>query len=108
MDKILKVENLTKKFRNLYKESLGEQGSKISGGQIQRISLARSFYKDSQIYIFDEATNSLDNNTETKILNTVQKITKNKTLIIISHKIASLDFCDKVFRIKNGSLKRIR
>tara|TARA_B110000971_G_C20024078_1_gene507869 strand:+ start:528 stop:2252 length:1725 start_codon:yes stop_codon:yes gene_type:complete len=106
--KLSQLENLTKKFRNLYKESLGEQGSKISGGQIQRISLARSFYKDSQIYIFDEATNSLDNNTETKILNTVQKITKNKTLIIISHKIASLDFCDKVFRIKNGSLKRIR
>ena len=106
--KLSQLENLTKKFRNLYKESLGEQGSKISGGQIQRISLARSFYKDSEIYIFDEATNSLDNNTETKILNTVQKITKNKTLIIISHKIASLDFCDKVFRIKNGSLKRIR
>lgn len=106
--KLSQLENLTKKFRNLYKESLGEQGSKISGGQIQRISLARSFYKDSQIYIFDEATNSLDNNTETKILNTVQKITKNKTLIIISHKIASLDFCDKVFRMKNGSLKRIR
>ena len=106
--KLSQLENLTKKFRNLYKESLGEQGSKISGGQIQRISLARSFYKDSQIYIFDEATNSLDNNTETKILNTVQKITKNKTLIIISHKIASLDFCDKVFRIKNGSLKRIK
>ena len=106
--KLSQLENLTKKFRNLYKESLGEQGSKISGGQIQRISLARSFYKDSQIYIFDEATNSLDNNTETKILNTVQKITKNKTLIIISHKIASLEFCDKVFRMKNGSLKRIR
>ena len=106
--KLSQLENLTKKFRNLYKESLGEQGSKISGGQIQRIGIARSFYKDSQIYIFDEATNSLDNNTETKILNTVQKITKNKTLIIISHKIASLDFCDKVFRMKNGSLKRIR
>jgi|APSaa5957512493_1039668.scaffolds.fasta_scaffold04951_4 ATP-binding cassette, subfamily B, bacterial PglK len=54
------------------------------------------------------AINSLDNNTETKILNTVQKITKNKTLIIISHKITSLDFCDIVFRVKNGSLKRLR
>jgi ATP-binding cassette, subfamily B, bacterial PglK len=106
--KLSQLENLTKKFRNLYKESLGEQGSKISGGQIQRISLARSFYKDAQIYIFDEATNSLDNSTENKILSTVRKITKNKTLIIISHKIASLDFCDKVFRIKNGSLKKIR
>ena len=106
--KLSQLERLTNKFRNLYKESLGEQGSKVSGGQIQRISLARSFYKDAQIYIFDEATNSLDNSTENKILSTVRKITKNKTLIIISHKITSLDFCDKVFKIENGNLKKIR
>tara|TARA_A100001011_G_scaffold300224_1_gene313521 strand:- start:29547 stop:31271 length:1725 start_codon:yes stop_codon:yes gene_type:complete len=106
--KMSQLEKLTLNSRDIYNENLGEQGSKISGGQIQRISLARSFYKKSQIYIFDEATNSLDNITEKKVLNTVKKIVKRKTLIIISHKIATLGFCDNIFMIKNGTLKKVK
>lgn len=106
--KMSQLKKLTISPRDIYKENLGEQGSKISGGQIQRISLARSFYKDSQIYIFDEATNSLDDITEKKVLKTVKKIVKNKTLIIISHKKETLAFCNNIFIIKNSRLKKIK
>ena len=93
---------------NTLKNKLGEQGSKISGGQMQRVSIARSIYKNPLLYIFDEATNSLDYNTEKKILSTIKKIAKNKTIIIISHRVETLNFCDKIYQIKNSKLKKIK
>lgn len=102
------MKNQKNNARDLFRRNLGEEGTQISGGQMQRISIARSIYKDPDIYIFDEATNSLDKNTEKRILKTIKKITKNKTLLIISHKKETLKFCDTILSITNNTLKKIK
>ena len=86
---------------------IGELGSKLSGGQIQRIGIARALYKDPEILIFDEATNALDENTEMKILQSIEKIKKIKTIIIITHKKENLFFCDDKYLIVNQKIKPI-
>lgn len=95
-----------KRFDNV---TTGQDGINLSGGQIQRIGIARCLYKKSDLYIFDEATNALDSLTEKKIIRLIKKISKNKTLIIISHKIQNLLICNKLFALStNGHLKKIR
>lgn len=86
---------------------LGQNGINISGGQIQRVGIARCLYKDSELYVFDESTNSLDERTEKNILKVIKKISKNKTSIIISHKRKNLKICNKIFILKEGKLKKI-
>ena len=84
---------------------LGERGVRVSGGEKQRIGLARAIYQDKPIIVFDEATSSLDNQTEKNILNSIIKIKKEKTLIIIAHRLSTLKNCDKVIYIENGQVK---
>lgn len=81
---------------------VGEHGSLISWGQRQRIGIARSLYNNPSVLIFDEATSSLDPETEDEILREIQLLKKNLTLIFISHEKKSLKNCDKLFSIKNG------
>ena len=80
---------------------IGENASRISGGQKQRLGIARAFYRDPELIIFDEATTSLDKETEEQILNFIKSIKNSKTLIIISHDLNILDFCDYVYKIEN-------
>ena len=83
-------------------ESLvGENGIKLSGGQRQRICIARYLYFDREILIFDESTSSLDIETEKKIVNTIKKIKGDKTIIIVSHRLSALSFCDKFIKLEN-------
>ena len=82
-------------------KSLGELGSKISGGQAQRIGIARALYRKSEILIFDESFNSLDQKNYEQILNLINKLKKNKTIIIISHNNNDFLPCEKVYEIKN-------
>jgi len=95
------VNDLTKKDE----EIVGERGSKISGGQMQRIALARALYKGSDVLILDEATNALDEINENKILNILSKLKKNKLIIIISHNKKTLKICDRILSIKNMNLE---
>ena len=83
---------------------VGEQGVQISGGQKQRLGIANALYKDPDILIFDEPTSSLDDKTETKIMNLISNFKKNKTVIIISHKADKLKFCDEIYQISNSNL----
>ena len=83
---------------------VGEIGSKISGGQLQRIAIARAVYHDPSILIFDEATSALDSNTETKIIEDLKKMKGDKTIILVSHKKSTLQYCDQVIEIKNGKV----
>ena len=78
---------------------IGENGSKISGGEIQRICIARALYNYPELLILDEATSALDKNTENLILNNLFKI--KTTIIFISHKISSLKNCDKIYKVEN-------
>ena len=81
---------------------IGEKGSKISGGQILRVGLARAFYSKAEVFILDEFTSSLDEKLENEILDTIKKI--DKTFIIVSHKKNTLKFCDKIFELSNKKL----
>lgn len=82
---------------------IGENGSGLSEGQLQRISIARALYSDAPIILLDEATSALDENTEANVLKNIKEM-KNKTCIIITHKDAALKICDKHFRLTDGIL----
>ena len=84
---------------------IGEKGSKISGGEILRIGIARAYYSNPKIFIFDEFTSALDKLTENLILNSLDKI--KKTMIIVSHKENTLKISDKIYKLDNKKLKVI-
>ena len=84
---------------------LGEKGSQISGGQKQRIGIARALYKKSEMIVFDEATNALDENTELKIIELISKLSLDKTIILVTHNSKNLSICDHVYKLENGVLK---
>jgi ATP-binding cassette subfamily C protein len=83
-------------------------GSKISGGQLQRIGIARALYKLPQVLIMDEPTNSLDNYTSEKIIESINNIKSIKIKIIISHNKETVKSCNKVFFIKDGQITAIK
>ena len=83
---------------------IGERGINLSGGQKQRIALARAFYFERNILIFDEATSSLDYETEKQIINQIELLKKNKTIIIISHRHETIKFVDRVYNIDKGKI----
>ncbi len=83
---------------------VGEKGLKLSGGQIQRVAIARCLYKNSKILIFDESTNALDLETEDKILETIESLKGQKTIFMISHKINSLRYCNKILKIEDNNI----
>ena len=87
---------------------IGENGVNLSGGQIQRLGIARSLYRDTEILIFDESTNSLDSETEDEFMEVVNKLRGEKTILFISHKVKVLEKCDKLFELKNKKLLKIK
>jgi len=100
--------DFTKNLENGLNTSLGELGSKISGGQKQRIALARVLYQNKDVIILDEATNSLDKNTELKFLENLKKLKDKKTIIIVSHDISVMDICDSIFEIKKQNIYKVK
>tara|TARA_B100001057_G_scaffold387577_1_gene394806 strand:- start:635 stop:2263 length:1629 start_codon:yes stop_codon:yes gene_type:complete len=84
---------------------VGELGSRLSGGQTQRIGIARSIYNNPQVLILDEFTSALDINTEEKIINEISNYRKTKTIIMISHKLSTLSKCDKVYELTKEGFK---
>ncbi len=96
-----------RKFRNGIKTNVGENGKNLSGGEKQRISIARALYLNREILIFDEATSALDRKTENTLIRSLKNKRKNITIIMISHRKETLKFCDKIYQIKNRRLKKI-
>lgn len=88
--------------------TLGERGVLISGGQLQRIGIARAFYKNASVLILDEITSALDNDTENEILKSIMKIKENFTIIMISHKMSILTICDDVYEVSNGRISAVK
>nr|MCR5825998.1 ABC transporter ATP-binding protein/permease [Oscillospiraceae bacterium] len=87
---------------------LGERGVRLSGGQRQRIGIARALYADRDVLFFDEATSSLDTETETEIMNAINHLRGRKTLVIIAHRLSTIEDCDHLFRVEKGEIKQIR
>ena len=83
---------------------VGEKGIRLSGGQQQRIGIARALYRDPEILILDEATSSLDQTTENKIMESIQFLKRTKTLIVVTHRLSTVKNCDKIFFIDKGKI----
>lgn len=81
---------------------VGERGVKFSGGQRQRIAIARALYEDPDILVLDEATSALDNETETAVMESIDALQGNKTLIIVAHRLTTIRNCDRIYEIADG------
>ena len=90
------------KLADGYDAIVGEHGAKLSGGQRQRIGIARALYKKTSVLILDEATNALDSKTEDLVLNSIKSLSSDLTVIIITHRIATLKNCDKIYKFTEG------
>ena len=101
------IHTIIRNSSNGYFTKVGERGVKLSGGQIQRIALARALYKKSDILFLDEATSALDNKTEDLIINEIKSLSDVLTIIIIAHRMTSLKGCNKIFKLKDKILKEI-
>ena len=95
------IDELPKK----YQTTIGERGVKLSGGQRQRIGIARALYHDPQVLILDEATSALDNQTEKEVMDAINNLSKDITIILIAHRLNTIKKCDKIFLLDKGQLK---
>ena len=87
-----------------YASFVGERGIRLSGGQRQRIGIARALYKKSRILFFDEATSALDTRTEEAVMESINALSQSLTVIIIAHRISTVQSCDRVIRLANGAV----
>ena len=102
--KFAAAQDFVEKLPNKYETIIGENGVKLSGGQKQRLSIARAILKNSSIILLDEATSSLDSESESVIQKAIENLTKNKTTIIIAHRLSTVMNCDKILVFENGKI----
>lgn len=96
------IESWTKKYETI----VGERGVRLSGGQRQRIGIARALYKKAKVIILDEATSALDNVTECEVIEAIQNIGDEITLVTVAHRLTTLKHCDQIFELEFGQVKR--
>lgn len=89
------------------KTLVGERGTRLSGGERQRIAIARALYRNPDVLIFDEATSALDNATEARLMETINEVSKDRTIIMIAHRLTTLKDCDRILKVENGCLTQI-
>ena len=105
INSVVKASQLEKFIHSLdegINTQVGERGVQLSGGQLQRIGIARALYNQPEILILDEATASLDYNTEINVMEAIKNIKKDKTLIIVAHRLTTIDDCDYIYKIEKG------
>ena len=98
------AEEFINKFPDKYDTIIGENGVRLSGGEKQRLSIARAMLKDSKIILLDEATSSLDAETENKIQKAINFLTKNRTTLVIAHRLSTILNSDRIYVVDNGSI----
>ena len=96
------VEQLPQGVNNI----LGERGVRLSGGQRQRVALARAFYHGRSVLVMDEATSALDNETEKEIVAEIQRLKGQKTMIVIAHRLTTVQHCDRIYRLEQGRITK--
>jgi len=102
--KIAQLDNFVNELPNGSYTSIGENGARLSGGQRQRIGIARSLYNNPEVLVFDESTSSLDSKTERNFIQVVRELQKEKTIIIVSHRLTSVKYCNIILKIENGKI----
>ena len=112
----LKVESVAKRAKidifinqseNKYLTKIGENGIKLSGGERQRIGIARALYHNAKVIVFDEATSALDDKTESEVISSLNQLDDQLTIIIIAHRLTTLEICDRVLKIENSRINGI-
>jgi ABC-type multidrug transport system fused ATPase/permease subunit len=98
-------EFITSQLADGYNSHVGERGVRLSGGQRQRIGLARALYHDPQLLVLDEATSALDNATERSVMETINTLGGSKTIIIIAHRLSTVQQCQNIVLLKNGRVE---
>ena len=83
---------------------IGERGVRLSGGQRQRVAIARAFYYDKSVFIMDESTSALDNETEREIVKEIKLLKGKKTIIVIAHRHSTVQYCDLIYRLEKGRI----
>ena len=101
-EKLAHCDEFVEKMPDQWNTMIGENGSELSGGQRQRISIARAFLKDAPIILMDEATASLDVDNESLIQESISKLIENKTVLVIAHRMRTVDGVDKIVVLKEG------
>jgi len=101
------ISQLINSWKEGYDTNIGERGVRLSGGQRQRIAIARALYLNADVLIFDEATSALDTDTEKSVMNSIEALDRKITILIIAHRLSTLDGCDQILELKNGKLKKI-
>lgn len=102
-----KISESIESWPDKYQTVVGERGVRLSGGQRQRIGIARALYKKASIIIFDEATSALDYDTEEAVMQAINELSQDLTLLIIAHRITTLQHCSQIVELGNGGVKRI-
>ncbi len=102
--KIAQIHDFIETLEQRYNERVGERGVRLSGGQAQRIGIARALYKNPDIIVFDEATSALDNKTEQEVVAAIDLAGKNLTVILIAHRLSTVKSADNIFLFGNGSM----
>ncbi len=101
------IDSVIEAWPDKYRTLVGERGVRLSGGQRQRIGIARALYKQADVIIFDEATSSLDSDTEQTVMSAIENLSKNLTLLIIAHRITTLRKCNQIIELVDGNIKRV-
>jgi ATP-binding cassette subfamily B protein len=99
-----RITNFINQTKDGYETKVGERGVHLSGGERQRIGIARALYKKTDLILLDEATSALDDQTESELMKTIDNMPKDKTLIIIAHRITTLKNCDLIIELENGRI----
>jgi len=100
--KMAQVHEFVNKLEEGYKTNIGERGIKLSGGQRQRLGIARALYHNPELLVLDEATSALDNKTESEVMKAIDGMSGNKTIIIVAHRLSTVERCDKIIKLENG------
>ncbi len=100
------LEDMVRALPDQLDAKIGEAGVRISGGQRQRLGIARALYNNPDILVFDEATSALDNETEAAIMESIDNLKGRKTLVIIAHRLSTIENCDVVYRVGDGKIVR--
>lgn len=101
------LEDFVKNLPDGINTAIGEAGVRLSGGQRQRIGIARALYNNPDILFFDEATSALDSETEAAIMEAINQLKGNKTLIIIAHRLTTIEKCDFIYKVEDGKIVRV-
>ena len=105
--KVAQLSETIESWKDQYETVIGERGVRLSGGQRQRIAIARALYKKADVIVFDEATSALDSATERAVMQSIDMLDDELTVIMVAHRLSTLSNCSEIIELKDGRINRI-